>query len=155
MAARVDRLAAARPQRAARGRPVIGILLLVLLLPLILACEQDPRELGERIYHSGTGLDGRLAYQQGPGWLRHTRHGCAVCHGPAGQGKVVRAGEVTGAAPAVTADALRARGYDATSLRRVIRDGVSPEGRALHYYMPRWQLQEPEMQALLDYLGRL
>jgi hypothetical protein len=50
---------------------------------------------------------------------------------------------------------LEARGYDEDSLHRALTDGVDPHGREFHYYMPRWELEEADMDALLAYLGTL
>ena len=114
--------------------------------------DDDP---GARIFRDGVGGQGRLAYDQGPDWLRRRSFGCAVCHGVAGEGRSVRAGQASGAAPAITAAELAARGYDAPALRVAIRDGRGPDGRVFSYYMPRWRLDDGDMQALMDYLSRL
>lgn len=119
-------------------------------------CEHGAESLGQRIYHDGVGLeDRRLAYTQGPDWLRFVTEGCAVCHGRDGRGLVVQAGEISGAAPPLTRAALAERGYQPTSLRRAITEGLDPHGREFQSYMPRWTMSEPELDALLDYLGTL
>ncbi|HOP17801.1 MAG TPA: cytochrome c [Gammaproteobacteria bacterium] len=118
-------------------------------------CGQSELELGERIYLQGRGEGARLDYRQGPTWLARAGQGCAVCHGVEGQGRVVQAGTLTGAAPALTSDVLKARGYDKQSLRRAIVDGLDPSGRQLSYYMPRWVLSDREMLALQGFLETL
>lgn len=118
-------------------------------------CGQDEHELGERIYLQGRGEDGRLDYRQGPAWLAKAGQGCAVCHGGDGQGRIVQAGTLTGAAPALTRDVLEARGYDRQTLRRAIVNGLDPSGRQFGYYMPRWNLSDREMRALLRFLEAL
>ena len=118
-------------------------------------CGQSELELGERIYLQGRGEGARLDYRQGPAWLARADQGCAVCHGFEGQGRVVQAGTLTGAAPALTSDVLKARGYDKQSLRRAIVDGLDPSGRQLSYYMPRWILSDREMLALQGFLETL
>lgn len=118
-------------------------------------CGPSASELGRAIYRGGVGLDGRLAYTQGPDWLRFAGSGCAVCHGDRGQGLTVQAGAVVGAAPAVTWTALVARGYDEAALRHALVAGVDPHGREFHYYMPRWTLSAAEMDALVAYLRAL
>ena len=115
------------------------------------ACSGPEVAPGERIYLTGEGHDGRVAYRRGPRWLSRGQFGCAVCHAADGAGRFVQAG----AAPAITARALAARGYDAAALSRAIRDGVAADGRALSYYMPRWQLDTAEMHALLAHLDGL
>lgn len=128
---------------------------MILLLALTAGCGPGAQSLGERIYVDGTGLDGRLAYSQGPDWLRHAGAGCAVCHGNRGQGMTVQAGGVTGVAPAVDWDSLSARGYDAARLRVALTEGVDPHGREFHYYMPRWVLSDAELDALAAFLRAL
>lgn len=127
--------------------------MLLALLPA--GCAEDDAGVGERIFREGVGLEGRVPYRGGPDWLAYAPLGCAACHGNAGEGRVVRAGQISGAAPALTPGALAVRGYDSETLRRAIAEGVDPAGRALGYYMPRWVLNEREMQALLQYLAGL
>jgi hypothetical protein len=45
--------------------------------------------------------------------------------------------------------------YDDTTLARAIRDGVGPDGRALNYLMPRYDLDDASMGALIGYLRDL
>lgn len=134
---------------------MIGRLLLCAVFVASAGCGQSELELGERIFLQGRGADTRLDYRQGPPWLARAGQGCAVCHGREGQGRVVQAGKLTGAAPALTGDALRARGYDQSSLRRAIVDGFDPSGREFSYYMPRWILSDREMMALQRFLATL
>lgn len=125
------------------------------ILALSAGCEPAGSRLGKKIYIDGVGADGALAYTHGPGWMRYAGTGCVVCHGPRGEGLVVAAGGVTGAAPAVKWAALAARGYDRTTLRRALTEGVDPHGRELQDYMPRWELSDEELDALLAYLKAL
>lgn len=118
-------------------------------------CGPSGHELGRAIYYDGVGREGRLAYTQGPDWLRFAGAGCAVCHGDRGQGLTVQASGVTGVAPAVTWAALAARGYDEASLRKALTEGVDPHGREFHYYMPRWAMSDAELDALVAYLRTL
>ena len=118
-------------------------------------CAVDDAALGERIFQDGLGSDGRVAYEQGPSWLRHSASGCAACHGRDGEGRTVRAGAVVGSAPPLTAAALAARGYDEASLLAAITMGVDPLGRPLNTYMPRWHFTQREARALLHYLEHL
>lgn len=126
----------------------------VLLTP-IFGCELGEPPLGKRIYVDGIGLDGRVAYTQGPDWLRFAGSGCAVCHGDRGQGLTVQASGVTGVAPAVTWQVLVERGYDEAKLRSALTAGLDPHGRQFHYYMPRWVLSDVELDAVIAYLQSL
>ena len=129
--------------------------LLVGMLALGAGCEPAAPSLGEQIYRDGVGVSGRLQYSQGPDWLRFAGPACLVCHGERGQGLTVQAGDVTGAAPAITWRALEARGYDEAAFGRALRSGVDPHGREFIAYMPRWDLDEAELQALVAYLKAL
>lgn len=133
------------------------------LLPLCLLLAgcgvQQSASHGEQIYRFGEGREGRLAYREGPRWMIYGRFGCAACHGEDGRGRVVRAGSTTaaasGTAPPIHAAALARRGYDEALLRRAIVEGVGAEGRAMSYYMPRWELDAADLEALREYLGQL
>lgn len=118
----------------------------------LVACDADPLTLGRQIYRQGIGADAPLSYRLGPTWLRSAGGGCAVCHGTEREGRTVQVGKVSGSAPALTAAVLAARGYDADALRRAIGEGWSVDGRSLDRYMPRWQLDTRDMQALITYL---
>ncbi len=117
----------------------------------LLSCAKG-YSLGERIFYDGQGEHGQIAYSDGPKWLAHGEFGCATCHGADGSGRFVRAGNVQGSAPAITAEALTARGYDRKGLRRVLLEGVTPEGRSLNAYMPRWHLTDREFTALAAFM---
>ena len=132
---------------------LIGGCLAGCLALIAASCGSDPTSLGNRIYQTGQGENGYLGYQQGPAWLALAKLGCQACHGPAGHGQIVRAGAVTGAAPPLTRDALRRRGYAEATLRRAIIDGLNVDGQPMSYYMPRWQLSEREMHELLKHLA--
>lgn len=132
-----------------------GVALLVGMLALCAGCKPGGPSLGEQIYRDGVGASGRLQYSQGPEWLRFAGPACLVCHGERGQGLTVQAGEVTGAAPAISWTALEQRGYDEASFRRALLTGVDPHGREFIDYMPRWQMGEAETDALIEYLRGL
>jgi mono/diheme cytochrome c family protein len=128
---------------------------LAAMLALCAGCEPAGPSLGEQIYRDGVGVSGRLQYDKGPDWLRFAGPACLVCHGERGQGLTVQAGDVTGAAPAITWTALTERGYDEAAFRRALLTGVDPHGRVFIDYMPRWQLSEAEAEALIEYLRGL
>jgi len=132
-----------------------GLLLSVVVSSAMIGCTPAGHDLGESIYQAGEGAHGTLSFRRGPPWLSRTTAGCAVCHGRRGEGRTVRAGTASGSAPPLTASALASRGYDAAGLRRAITEGVGPGGRRLADYMPRWELDEVELEALLTYLQTL
>jgi mono/diheme cytochrome c family protein len=74
------------------------------------------------------------------------RQGCHTCHSRDGQGGN------EGSAPDLIKALLK---YDSTSLQRVLRDGIAPDGRLLTRLMPRFSATIDESRALLDYLSTL
>jgi cytochrome c oxidase subunit II len=122
---------------------------------LVAGCGLGEASLGKQIYEDGIGREGRIAFTQGPDWLRLAGGGCAICHGDRGEGLQVQAGGITGEAPAVTPAALALRDYNQATLRGALVAGVAPDGRELHYYMPRWELSDAEFDALAAYLQSL
>lgn len=135
--------------------PSLLLLAACSLIALLGGCERSQLALGQQIYFDGAGESGRIGHTQGPEWMRFAGVGCIACHGEQGEGLVVTAAGVTGAAPAVTWDALKARGYDEASLRRALQEGIDPHGREFQHYMPRWELSDTEYAALLAYLRSL
>lgn len=142
-------------RRAITGTEMRACAVLLGMLALCAGCEPAGTSLGKQIYRDGVGVAGRLQYSHGPEWLRFTGPACLVCHGERGQGLTVQAGEVTGAAPAISWTALKERGYDEASFRRALLAGVDPHGREFIDYMPRWQLSESETDALIECLRGL
>jgi len=134
---------------------------------------------GEAIYRDGRLATGALlrGERAGAPAVRGADAACARCHGRSGLGKV----EGKFVIPPIAGRNLRRPGvrviaeadlhgdsmhhlpptprdrkaYDDDSLARAIRDGVDPDGRALDYLMPRFDIDDASMQALLGYLKRL
>lgn len=131
----------------------LGMLAFALLLGVAGCTRYQP--LGETIFFEGRGELGRVAYSQGPDWLAYGEFGCASCHGRDGAGRSVRAGKVIGTAPPITAAVLSVRGYDQQGLRRALAEGMTPEGRSLNAYMPRWSMSHTELTAPREFLADL
>ena len=90
--------------------------------------------------------------------IEGTQFSCASCHGRSGMG----AAEGAYIVPAIAGQFLfedspqPARpAYDAASLSRVLRDGVTPGGRRLSALMPRYALDDDEVASLGAYLAEL
>jgi mono/diheme cytochrome c family protein len=132
----------------------VAVLLALAAALGLVGCDGGRVDLGARIYATGQGGAGPIAYTDGPDWLPRGAFGCAVCHGESGEGRFVRVGAVSGAAPPIHGDALAARGYDEATLRRALVEGVAVDGRVLNDYMPRWQLSPRDLEALASYLDR-
>jgi len=88
-----------------------------------------------------------------------TQFSCESCHGRSGMG----AAEGAYIVPPVAAQFLfvespqpQRPAYDTDSLARVLRDGVTPSGRALSpELMPRYSLADDDVEALTAYLATL
>lgn len=112
---------------------------------------------GERIYRAGV----RAGLQEVPRRVERLREGaltmvgCARCHGTEGTGGPIPVAVASAFAPPITyADCVEA-GYTDSSLRIAIRDGVGSRARPLSALMPRWQLTDTELDALVAHLKAL
>ncbi|CAM3226626.1 hypothetical protein SAMN04488021_12817 [Paracoccus aminovorans] len=126
--------------------------LLVLALLAAPALAQD----GAVIYRHGAGLEARLGRADGPR-LPPGRLTCAGCHGADGQG-----GAEGGTLPAppvawshLAAPAPDRPGYDEAAFIRLLREGITPSGRAISTRMPRFAGTPEAFAALLDHLRAL
>jgi mono/diheme cytochrome c family protein len=91
--------------------------------------------------------------------------GCATCHGDDREGRRLMP-RFWIKAPALTADALFGDddlkqdssghgdhgNYDAASLRRAITEGFDPADEPLDQAMPRWSMNESDLNDLIAYL---
>ncbi len=117
---------------------------------------------GEQIYFSGRGENGRLIpFSYGPMWLRMHGGSCASCHGPDGKGGLPIMMSDEGA-PSITWHALTEEEheeehppYDERLVKRAISEGLDPAGEPLDFVMPRWQMTEKELAAIVDFLKEL
>lgn len=149
----------------------IGLVALGLGVAAVAGPGDTPRELGERLYRHGLLPSGSAvqASVAGGAPLAGAAAACASCHRRSGLGSV-EGGRVV--AP-VTATALfrprqpalpgtaagRATGgrpaYTEATLRRVLREGIDPAGRALDALMPRYALDDAAADAVVAYLKAL
>lgn len=116
--------------------------------------------VGERIYLSGVGSDGRDISRTAPrvsqGALMMGGGGCGSCHGANGQGGTIRM--MTGTAikaPDVTYGSLIKNGFTDATIRKAIRDGLDEKGKPLDVAMPRWQMSAGDLNATIAYLKQL
>ena len=122
--------------------------------------------LGERLFQTGTDANGNPVprSQTATFGMMSTGGGCAGCHGTDARGRTVSSMMASFTAPDIRWSTLTATHdpqgqpqtpYDETSFARAVRDGTDPEGRPLHAPMPRWQLTDQEVSALIAYLKTL
>jgi len=124
---------------------------------------------GERIYFTGTTALGNLIQARTDGSMmsRHMRMhggGCASCHGADREGQRMWP-RFWLKAQALTPEVLFSEdhsahghddhgGYDQSSLRRAITDGLRPNGQPLHETMPRWSISQEDLNDLVTYLSK-
>ena len=127
---------------------------------------------GERIYLTGVSASGKPISARGGdaamGMHRQMHgYGCATCHGVEREGRRLMP-RFWIKAPALTGDALFGDddhkqdssghgdhgSYDAASLRRAITEGVDPAGEPLDQAMPRWSMNESDLNDLIAYLQK-
>lgn len=148
-----------------------GLIALVLvgILVTVAACGSESEAssdvaLGETIYVEGTDAQGtQIARTTEAGILSQT--GCFGCHGTDGKGRSIDtalghfdtpdirwsvisqpiANDEGGTDPA----------YDPAKFASAAREGIDSGGGQLEPVMPRWQLTDPEVNALIAYLQTL
>jgi mono/diheme cytochrome c family protein len=141
--------------------------------PAATGCADEAQRLsaaearGKVIYTTGRSESGALTYfrllSAGDRLLPAKGVVCANCHGSEGKGG--REGNVVIAdisnptlARLMTAAPPRNRAraaYTDVLLARAITEGIDASGRGLDGAMPRWVMQESDLQDLLQYLKRL
>ena len=116
--------------------------------------------VGESIFLSGVGADGQKISRNAPavsqGSLMMGGGGCGSCHGADGRGGTIKM--MTGTAieaPDITYDALIKAGFTDATIGRAIRDGLDESGKPLEDAMPRWQMSDPDVGAVIAYLKQL
>ena len=131
-------------------------------------------EIGRRIYMEGKLPDGKSL--SGMRWdnveVSGDKAACVLCHRPSGMGSVegdIQVPPITGPALYGTGNKvvalmdprsgksfnLRHAPYNDATLARAMREGHHITGEQMHVMMPRYDLPEPVMQALIAYLRQL
>ena len=120
--------------------------------------------LGARIYLDGLGESGTVPRTaSGPGMMGG---GCVTCHDIDGAGGAFSMMMGTFEAPDIRYETLTGEhaeegdhaedaGWTDRDIRRAIVEGLEPDGERLDPFMPRWQLNDAEFDALLEYLKEL
>lgn len=116
--------------------------------------------VGERIWLTAVGSDGQDITRSAPrvsqGALMMGGGGCASCHGADGRGGTIKM--MTGTAikaPDVTYGALIKAGFTDATIRAAIRDGLDESGKPLNDAMPRWQMNDTDLDAMIAHLKTL
>lgn len=141
---------------------LIGVLVLS-LLPLRVGQLGRFRSNGQRIYFTGAGRSGTIP--RAGGAMMMSSGGCVSCHGPTGRGGRVSImmGRVINI-PDVRYLALTSPhkengenipGWTEAQIARAIREGIEPNGGKMNPYMPRWGMDDADMNGLIGYLKEL
>ncbi|HIE27446.1 TPA: c-type cytochrome [Candidatus Poribacteria bacterium] len=125
---------------------------------------------GERIFFTGINDAGeRIRFSGGPWWLWMHGGGCASCHGTDGRGgfPVMMGTEIP---PNITYEALTLgehehgggeeageehEPYTDELIKQAIAKGLDASGEPLDLTMPRWQMNDEDLNNLIDYLKTL
>lgn len=127
---------------------------------------------GEQIYFTAVNQDGeRFEYEGGPsgGMMMGGYLSCASCHVPDGKGgrhtmhmeimdaPDIRWSQLSGesADSEEHDDHLHEEEYDFELFRRAVVQGEHPDGETLSLDMPRWNIPEPDLEDLMEYLMSL
>ncbi|TET53028.1 MAG: c-type cytochrome [Actinobacteria bacterium] len=127
--------------------------------------------LGEQIYNTGRGEDGKLiSFSSGPHWMSMHGGSCASCHGKKGKGDI-RVDMTDEIAPAITWDALvkgehehkdeeknhkdEHQPYNEETVKKAIIEGKNPSGDSLNSAMPRWKMNDKEVKEVIKFLKTL
>lgn len=120
--------------------------------------------LGETIYVEGTDAAGtQITHTTEAGILSQT--GCFACHGTDGKGRSIDTALGHFDVPDIRWSVISQPipndeggtdpAYDPTTFARAVREGIDSGGGQLEPVMPRWELTDPEMNALIAYLQSL
>lgn len=120
--------------------------------------------LGEQIYYTGVGEDGDTIERQG-GFGMMASGGCVTCHGDDGRGGAF--GGMMGGrlnVPDIRYETLTSpheengeseEAWTDDDIGIAIRTGEEPSGERLSRFMPRWDMDDNDMAALIAYLKEL
>ncbi len=127
---------------------------------------------GERIYMSGTSVNGRISYSGGNignGMMGGQQLACASCHAPNARGGPHVMHMTAMNAPDIRWSTLTEAGhgddgdhdqsgemehppYDKTTFKRAVTQGLDPGGEPLDDDMPRWRMSEQDLDDLIAFL---
>ena len=136
------------------------------MLASAFAVQSSDNSLGRSLYDDGRGRDGRAVIGRVAGGSLPMQGGavaCANCHGKQGSGGGegwVEAPDIRWFALSKSYGARRAGGearppYDRVSFAKALRMGLAPDGVALDSAMPRFDLADDEIDALMSQLMQL
>ncbi len=115
---------------------------------------------GERIYFAGVSQkNGRIQFEAGPSWMGEYGGNCGGCHGPEGKGGVpILDSDIVATDTgynALIADEHGHARYTDTLIKRVVTEGLNPEGESLDIIMPRYKMSDDDLNDLIEFLKTL
>lgn len=125
------------------------------------------KSIGEQIYYIGIGGNRYpIPSYGGPMWLRMHGGGCVSCHGVHGRGGVpvmmgtalptdIRYKALTGPEKHVHEGKEEEHHYTDNLIKRAITQGFEADGKVMSWTMPRWQMSDPDLNELIQYLKTL
>jgi cytochrome c oxidase subunit 2 len=126
------------------------------------------RSVGEQIYYTDTGSNGRsIPFSDGPPWLYMRGGSCVSCHGPDGRGgrpippTGIQAPDIRYAVlvgkeqPSAEAGHHHEHHYTDATIERAIIGGRDDDDKPLDRMMPRFEMSAHDADALIAYLKQL
>ncbi len=124
---------------------------------------------GQRIYFAASSESGKPISAKMMGMeMVNMQMSCAYCHGAQGQGQTITMQMGTWQTPKISYEYLisddhgqnnessNGHGhYTEEKIKRAITEGINPDGKALQWPMPRWNISEEDLNDLLKYLKEL
>lgn len=123
------------------------------------------RSNGEQIYFTATSQRGRpIISDMGMGMMGGRMMTCASCHGPDGRGRRIRMMMRVFEAPDIRyrtltteehGEEMEHEPYTDEDVKRAITQGIEPNGEPLDWPMPRWTMDDEDLDDLLEFLKTL
>jgi cytochrome c oxidase subunit 2 len=145
----------------------LGLIFVLISVGFVMSQGREFKSAGERIYYTGIGVNGYpIPFSGGPMWLRMHGGGCVSCHGIQGRGGVpvmmgtaiptdIRYKALTGKEKHIHGGKEEEHHYTDALIKRAITQGLEPDGEVMDWTMPRWQMSEADLDALIAYLKTL
>lgn len=136
-----------------------SILVITMMGLFALSCSPAFKSNGQRIYYTATSSSGQPIYSQGF-TMMHGSIACVNCHGEDGHGGTVYMMMYRFEAPNITWAVLTGQHedhapYTEATIKDAITKGIEPNGEELKIYMPRWQIEDEDLDDLLSFLKTL
>ncbi len=109
---------------------------------------------GERIYFTGINEEGeRIPFTGGPQWLAVHGGSCVNCHGRDGRGSFIPM-MCSEKASDIRYSHLIEEGMNEEEIKLAITKGIH-DNETLDWCMPRWQMSDKDLNAIIQYLKEL